>query len=734
LSAGTDMNWTVGQGDVSAAGDTTATAGRHALIDIGTGNVTMTGTTALAATAGDLSITIGNGDLGLAGVTVLSAGRDMTWTIGLGDVSASGDTAATAGRHALIDIGTGNLTMTGTTALTATAGNQGITIGTGHLSLAGVTALSAGTDMSWTIGQGHVSASGDTTARAGRHAQIDIGTGNLTLTGTTALSATAGNQGISIGAGNLSLAGVTTLSAGTDMAWTLGQGNLSATGTTTATAGRDAAIGIGTGHFTLTGTTAFTATTGDLGITLGTGNLTVSGVTQLTAGHDLGMAIGRGTLSTSGRTTATAAHDLTVGIDVGDLLLRDTTEFRAGHDLVVRVGTGQVGLRDDTLLAAGQHLGMAVGSGDIFLGERATLRSDHTLGIGITGQGGLVMADAQTLIEAGDSVDIRTIGTIRLDLVRAGDSVSLRSAQGSILDNTAAETDLVVTRRLDLFAATGIGLPWVDNLNVDVQEINAFNTTRGGINLQNRGGFTVGELGISNLSRGDIALAAGGAIEQAGLLYQRAPGGANTVSNLPGWRIYAVSYLTETDLEEQWGNLTPQLTSIVTAQPAVVDLAALMRGTAPIGSSGRDDSALQRMLAADGGWIDSEDWLQRRIRMSDRALLAGPGQILASLGLAEAQAGWYAGMPAGLTPAGLPDEEDDEQPLPPGTEPVAGNDGNWQANQPMNLALNAMLPGSMSQGNRNQADDPDAPLIAPATTPGARQVASHKEADPPRRG
>jgi hypothetical protein len=396
-----------------------------------------------------------------------------------------------------------------------------------------------------------------------------------------------------------------------------------------------------------------------------------------------------------------------------------------------------VGLRDDTLLAVGNHLGLTVGRGDIFLGEHATLSSQHTVGITITGQGGLVMADAQTLIEAGDAVDIRTIGNIRLDLIRAGNSVSLRSAQGSILDNTAAEDDLIVTRRLDLFAATGIGLPWIDNLNVDVQEINAFNTTRGGISLQNRGGFIVGDLGISNLARGDIALTAGGAIEQTGLLYQRTPGGANLVSNLPGWRIYAVSNLTPADIEEQWGNLTPQLTSIVTAQPVAVDLAALMRGSG-VGSSGRDeDSALLRLLAAEADRLGTEDWLlERRIRMSERALLAGPGQILAALGLSADDALLW--QPGGQEPDDLPDEvptelptEDSDLPIPAGEGPI---EGKKPVKPLVNRALSAMQPSSMTRGNQHQADDPDAPLIAPATTPGTRQAASQKEADLPKRG
>ena len=234
-----------------------------------------------------------------------------------------------------------------------------------------------------------------------------------------------------------------------------------------------------------------------------------------------------------------------------------------------------------------------------------------------------MMADAETLIEAGRSVVIRTVGDILLDLIRAGESVSLTSTNGAILDNTAAEDDLIVTPVLTMTAAHGIGVPWQDNLNIDVQELNALNTTSGGINVQNRHGFRVGAMGITNLGDQDIVLTAGGAIEQSGLLYQNTVGGANRISNRPGQRIYVLSNLSERDLAEQWGNTSAALTSVLTARPEQLDLRSLLGGMA-------DANQIHDQLMD----LKDEDWLlQRPIRLAQRALLGEPGDILASLGL-----------------------------------------------------------------------------------------------------
>jgi hypothetical protein len=300
-----------------------------------------------------------------------------------------------------------------------------------------------------------------------------------------------------------------------------------------------------------------------------------------------------------------------------------TASVRAGDDLVLQVGTGQVDLRGHTTLTAGADLQLTVGTGDVRLSDWATLLAADVVRLDITDQGGLVMADAETLIEAGRSVVIRTVDDIRLDLIRAGDSVTLTSTLGAILDNTAAEDDLIVTPLLTLTAAHGIGVPWKDNLNVDVQVLNALNTTSGGINVQNRHGFRVGSLGVTNLGNQDVVLTAGGDIEQSGLLYQNASGGANTVSNRPGQRIYVLSNLSERDLAEQWGNASAELTSVLTARPEQLDLRSLLGDLA--GSNQIHDQLMD---------LKDEDWLlQRPIQLAQQALLGDPGDILASLGL-----------------------------------------------------------------------------------------------------
>ena len=123
-------------------------------------------------------------------------------------------------------------------------------------------------------------------------------------------------------------------------------------------------------------------------------------------------------------------------------------------------------------------------------------------------------------------------------------------------------------------AVLGIGEPWTDNLNVNVREISAFNSGRDGINIQNRTGFKVGDLGISNVGKGgvsDISVTSGGNIGFSAYGYYDSDGSPGLISNLRGnYRLYVISNMSPSELEEQFGNSTPQLVSAVnTKQPDI---------------------------------------------------------------------------------------------------------------------------------------------------------------------
>jgi hypothetical protein len=687
-------------GGVSLAGRSVLSAGSDVQMQLGQGGFAAGGTTTVTATGGSIGLSVQQGDIALSGTTAFSAGNGIALEIGTGSFSARQQTTLDAGAGTLgLAIGSGQVELRETTRLEG-AGVAISVAGTGGLAARDSTRITARDgDINIALADGSFSLRGSSVLEAAQGLQLAVGEGDVSLRDASTLRAQAGTVSLDVGRGDMGFTQATNVLAGTDVQLHIGHGDLSASSATTLAAGRD------------------------IRITLDDGQVTLANRSIFNAGRFLVLAAS-GNLSASGLTTWLAQDGMSLQLEEGSATFRNTTTATAGTHLQLGVGTGDVQFSGVSRFTAGTDLGITIGRGNVVMTEDTTLSAQRDLSIRITQQGGLLMTDADNLLQAGGSVIVGTVDDIRLDLVRAGDRVSLASARGAILDNTASDDDLVFARRLDLVAATGIGVLWTDNLNVNVQEINALNTTRGGINLQNRGGFVVGELGITNLARGDVMLAAGGAIEQGGLLYQRTPAGAGRVSALPGQHIYPISNLSERDLAEQWGDITPQLTSIVTAQPVSMDLAALMRDAGGLQDDEADeDSALRRLLAARFGLQDDASPAQRRIRLGERALLAGPGEILAALGLGTEAGAWW--------PGGAEEEEEmHESALPPvegsegDGEGGAGGEGhegapaparNWPANPPVKQASGAGQPGSMANGD----EDFDAPLI----TPGSQQAA-----------
>lgn len=153
--------------------------------------------------------------------------------------------------------------------------------------------------------------------------------------------------------------------------------------------------------------------------------------------------------------------------------------------------------------------------------------------------------------------------------IEGTESVLVESRHDTIYDNTAAEADNIETQTLRLRAATGIGEVWQagGNLNVSATEVSALNSVSGGINIQNRLGFAVGEEGIantgSNQSRtdGDVVLVSAGKVFYDRMSYDFAGGGRGSITNLPSQSIFLIHNLNDVAFSQQWGNQISQLIS-----------------------------------------------------------------------------------------------------------------------------------------------------------------------------
>jgi hypothetical protein len=307
----------------------------------------------------------------------------------------------------------------------------------------------------------------------------------------------------------------------------------------------------------------------------------------------------------TGASTLSAGTDQSIAIGSGNLSTYGVTQVTAGNNLVIGIGQGHVSLNQQTTFAGMGNVSMTVGAGNIALNESATLTAANVLSVLITQSGALTMADADTLLNAGNLVTVSTVGDIRLDLVTAGNAVELTSTQGGIFDNTAAETELILAPTLTFSAYAGVGVPWVDNLNVNASTISALNTNRAGINLQNTNGFTVGQLGIVNRGSGDVILIAGGPIVQTASVYGTSVPTAGSVNNLTGQKIYLKGNQSPSDLASQLGNRTAALISTQIRQPDRFEMSQLNLNTmlTPIDSRVSMD-AFDRLLEQD---IQSQD-------------------------------------------------------------------------------------------------------------------------------
>ena len=234
----------------------------------------------------------------------------------------------------------------------------------------------------------------------------------------------------------------------------------------------------------------------------------------------------------------------------------------------MRITTGDLQTRDILQARAARDVDVRLGSGSVRLGDLSRWEAARDQQWQITQAGELVMADAQTELLAGRQISLDVADDVRLDWLQAPETVSIRSARGAILDNTAAETELLATRDLVLDAARGVGVTFSSNLNTYVTgTLTANNRLSGGINLQNWVGLSIGTGTVTNRGNGSIVLISGGVIQHSETRIQSAAGLPRSVVAEPGQKIYLIHNLPGLRLLEQWGNESQVFLDIKVAAP-----------------------------------------------------------------------------------------------------------------------------------------------------------------------
>ncbi|MBF0181244.1 MAG: hypothetical protein HQM03_14570, partial [Magnetococcales bacterium] len=487
FTAGQDILVSLDPSFASLNGRTRFDAQRDLAISID-GNLDTSGATTLQA-GRDLSIDLFQGSAVLTGTTRAMAGGALTLDVDTGNLHTLDATTLAAGQDLLVNVNAGNLRLAGTTNLSG-AWNQTLAItGKGDFSTNGTTTLTAGSgDLSVSVADGALSMQGNSTLRAPRSLALQS-SGSQYLAGSGLLTATdiamRGSQGIEVD-------GPIAILSGLDTLLTFVQGNAILKGGNLFDAGRD------------------------LNLVLGPA-LEVSGSSALRAGHDISVSSGSGVFSNGAlaRGGNRTAMTLTGGLSMQDIALLD-----AGVELAVNVGAGNVRLAGAARFHSDRDVKLNIGSGELILNADGAMRAENDLIIDIRDQGGLTMADANTLLEAGNQAQVRVANDALLKLIRARSSVILTSTRGGIFDNTVSENALIVTDTLTLNAVRGVGTVWIRDIDTDVRTLNILNTASGGINLFNQSAFRVGEYGVTNSGAADIVLRSGGIISYAGIRYQ----------------------------------------------------------------------------------------------------------------------------------------------------------------------------------------------------------------------
>jgi hypothetical protein len=293
-----------------------------------------------------------------------------------------------------------------------------------------------------------------------------------------------------------------------------------------------------------------------------------NGTTIATAGQDYALSIATGQLSFSGVSTVTAQRDLSVSVGVGDVTQHNTTSWTAGRDVLLDMGSGNLLSHERTLVMATRDVAVRIQVGDIGINDDSRWLSGQDQHWQISQAGTFVMEDAQTELQSGRDISLSVADDVRVDWMQAAETLRIQAVRGAILDNTAAETDLMAARHLALDAAKGIGLPWADNLNTWITgTLTANNRESGGINVQNWVGLTIGASGVLNRGDGNLILISGGTMNHGEVRNQNEEGLPNSVINPRGQKLFLIHNQSERYLLEQWGNRTISFVNVRTAVP-----------------------------------------------------------------------------------------------------------------------------------------------------------------------
>jgi len=568
---------------ISLQDDTSITVGGDAVISVSTGSLIF-GENHVTNVEGNLTADVFNGDWVAISSSTITVGKDIDTAV-IGNVDLQGVTSVTAGGS--IDITADNaITMNGATTVSAVSGKLSlISMIGGDLVMSGVTNLDSGKSTHIELAVGNLIASDATSSLADDGAlDIILHNGELRLNGTSSLQGNSVDISLDTQDRSVTFTGNTEIIGDTgSVNVQLSDGDMTISGVTTVLAALDVLVDItNSGLIRMSGVTNVTAQEGNVAISTDVGDLSFSDKTTFTSGNDTVLSSNIGDLTTVSATTLNAERDILITLEDGFANLSDKTVLDAVRNVVINAYDGFSGSELSHL--RGENVQVSTTDGAITLNDSTLFAAASDLSIFID-NGLMVMEDAETLIKA-HNVKItvnygltKGEGSISIDRIEAEGTAWLQAFDGAILDNTVSEDiDIIDAHVLSMEASDGIGIDWEDDLDTNADFISAVNSRSGGINIQNRSGFAVGNdsallgspTGIVNTGDGDLILISLGEIKTELTSYGYGdPYSDGSVSNLLRQKIFVIHNLSVTFFNDHWGNTTSQRLSAQTRAPDI---------------------------------------------------------------------------------------------------------------------------------------------------------------------
>lgn len=118
-----------GTGSISQGFSSTVTAGRDAMLAVGTGSLSINNVTA----GRNVALSTSSGSINQGFAAVITAGNDATLSTGAGDIAQAGFASITAGRNATLSVGTGNISQQSSATIAPTEA-LAVSVGSGSIS------------------------------------------------------------------------------------------------------------------------------------------------------------------------------------------------------------------------------------------------------------------------------------------------------------------------------------------------------------------------------------------------------------------------------------------------------------------------------------------------------------------------------------------------------------------------------------------------------------------------